>query len=245
MQCYINTWYGIDFISMFATGRWFIAIFPFRKVDILHVVHCKRVLYIAGFSFHLINFKMLNLTSIKQMLKHQMLQQLHTAFINGRTTTWPLRPCDKLERIGGILWPLYLFRAGWFLRMAMASFNLLLKSLSSFTSTFTSAKVYLWPVMDVCSVMPVGMFTVSVFFEPHTLCPSCFANVLLTPTTFHIVHHPTLFLFLGLIFGAYQQGPKSVKQFVVQGDYVGSHWSCSEKFLNCLNTNVVQVYIKP
>ena len=32
------------------------------------------------------------------------------------------------------------------------TFTLLLKSLSSFTSTFTSAKVYLWPVIEVCSV---------------------------------------------------------------------------------------------
>ena len=51
------------------------------------------------------------------------------------------------------MWPLSLFRASLFLWMAMTSLTFLLKSLSFFTGTFTPAKVYLWPVMDVCSVM--------------------------------------------------------------------------------------------
>ena len=44
-------------------------------------------------------------------------------------------------------------QAGWFLWIAMVSFTFLLTSLYCLTSTFISSKVYLWPVMAMCSVM--------------------------------------------------------------------------------------------
>ena len=63
-------------------------------------------------------------------------------------------------------------RAGWFLWIAMASFTFLLKSLSSLISTFTSGKVYLWHVMEVCSVVAeLGRL-------PSVCCLNCTPSVL-------------------------------------------------------------------
>ena len=97
------------------------------------------------------------------MLKYQTFQQLHAALINSRMTTLSHDHSGHdhsghVTQVGGgsggwILWPLIPFMASWLLWMAMGSFTFLLKSLSSLTSIFTSAKVYLWPLLEVCSVM--------------------------------------------------------------------------------------------
>ena len=136
----------------------------------------------------------MNLPSLNLRLKQKTFQQLHTAFINGRMTTLSYEHSG--HKLGRGSHGLCLFRVGWFLWMAMASFTFLLKSLSSLASTFTSAKVYLWPVLEVRSVMAaLGCLMSVCSLNLHPQCPSCFTNVLLpTPTILHTVHHHTLFL---------------------------------------------------
>ena len=88
----------------------------------------------------------------------------------------------------------------------------LLKSWSSLTSTFTSAKLYLWPVVEVCSVTAeLGCLPLvcSLTLTPNVLAVSPMYSFSHLP---HFsVHYPTLFLFLSPILGAYQQGPQSVE----------------------------------
>ena len=52
----------------------------------------------------------------------------------------------------------------------------------------------------------VEVFSICVFLEPGTQYSGCFTNVfLVTFTTLNTVYHPTLFFFLGLVLGVYQQ----------------------------------------
>ena len=115
------------------------------------------------------------------------------------------------------------------------SFTFLLKSLYSLIRTFTSSKLYLWLVMAMCSVMVELVCLPSVCCWTSSLVTYLFANIfLLTPTTLHTVHHPTLFLFLGLILGAYQQGPSewSCDKVVIRR-LIKAAWSCWKIW--CLN----------
>ena len=109
---------------------------------------------------------------------------------NGYSVTWPLQPHDtSWRRIWGISWPLSLFTAGLLSWMANASITFLTFKVTIFSHyNFHISQLLL---MDCIGGMfydgRVGMLTISVFVEPHPQCPSCFTNVLLTPTTLHTV----------------------------------------------------------
>ena len=54
----------------------------------------------------------------------------------------------------------------------------------------------------------VDVFSICVFLEPGAQHSGCLTNVFLVIfTTLNTVYHPTLFFFLGLVLGVYQQGP--------------------------------------
>ena len=165
------------------------------------------------------------------MLKHQTFHQLHQ-WLNDYSITWPLRSRDtSWRRIGGISWPLSLFRAGWLLWTAMVDLNFLLKPPSSFTCTFTSGEVYLWPVVEVTAELGcfrygrVGMLPVNVFFESHPYSSNCFTNT----TTFHTVHH-TVSLSGSLSLGLTNRDLRVLKALWYEGTPwdLNTLWSCSD-----------------
>ena len=56
------------------------------------------------------------------------------------------------------------------------------------------------------------MFAISMLTEPGAECSSHLTNIFhATVTAFYTVYNPTLFLLLGFVFGADQQGPKVLK----------------------------------
>ena len=138
----------------------------------------------------------------------------------------------KLEEDWGIVWPLSLFRAVWLLWMAMASFTFLLKSLSSLTSTFTPAKVYLWPVLEVWSVtVELGclLSVCSLNITPGVLAVSPMYSFP-HPSHFTLYTTPHCFSFWVLSLGLTKRDLRVLKGLWYEGTPwdLNTHWSCSD-----------------
>ena len=72
----------------------------------------------------------------------------------------------------------------------------------------------------------VWMFAISMLMETGAEHSGHLTNVFpVTVTTFCTPFHPTLFLLLGFVFGADQQGPCGVERFVVRWYAVRPKWS--------------------
>ena len=96
-----------------AEDAWF---FPSHPPNI----RCPSM-YIAEFRIQLIKIEF---TFSEATVETPNVSVASRQWLNDYFITWPLLSCDtSWRRIGEILWPLSLFRAGWFLWMAMASFT--------------------------------------------------------------------------------------------------------------------------